>query len=180
MTVARTARFRASCTVCGVEFEPTPEQVSAVGGPYCGKRCVRTARQARRRAADRPPCAACGEPWEGIYHYGLALCVQCRTVAFQSCWRKRRWDTDPGTFALNDGTPLTGYHCDICEHWHTTTVRHVSLPEGYAERRDQIGAYLRSVGFDLDAARGWSTPPGSHTREESGSSGQDSSGTRPA
>lgn len=157
--IGKIATTTAPCAHCATPMTVQLDWLTHAGGPYCSPYCRNQARYARK---DRncPPCEACGEPATAGLNYGLRLCRICHSIAYRSCWRKRRWPTDPGAFVTADGWPMEGYACDLCPHWHTTTRKDVPVNPEYAERKQRLGQHLASIGFDVEAVRGWANRRG--------------------
>ena len=141
-TIAEIALFTAPCRHCGGRFHPRFAQVITGEVLYCPT-CV------------RPPCQACHHHRAGYATYGLHLCPQCRAVAFSSCWRKARYGADPGTRSFyDDGHPLYGYPCPLCQGWHLTKMPNAdTIPADYLDRQARLAALITRLGWCIDAAR---------------------------
>ena len=146
---------------CNIRFEVTPaDMLNPDSQPrFCGRSCRRTYRNARQdwiRSEINGPCKACGSTGQTLATYGLIICRPCRTVAWRSCWRKVQHLLEGDAIHdFNDGVPLSAYRCELCGLWHGTS--NAGDPdEQYEQRRRQVAAYLASVQFDINVARGWS------------------------
>lgn len=130
----------APCSNCGQQFEPTEHQLKSsswINCPACKN------------------CPACGDMRPaGPKPHGLPLCKRCRTIAWQSCWRKRVYPQDPGEQIHDDGMPVHPYRCAVCGKWHLTKIEAgADLGQDYTRRAAAIGRYFTRVGFDIDAHR---------------------------
>lgn len=143
------------CVVDGQRFEIKPENTHKIGTKhepiYCSPRCRRIASQQRQAARSDQPCPCCGRPYVRVPSYRSGLCATCSSVAWLACWKKvQRWDRDPGTIAMPDGHPLTGYACAICDGWHATS-RTTQPDREWTEAVRRVGAYLKKINFDSAA-----------------------------
>lgn len=141
---------------CGAEYDPTPHLLAHPGATqprYCTKNCRALARQARITAR-LGPCRACGSTDRVTSNLALVMCRQCAAVAYLSCFRKVQWPTAEAAEVVIDGKRLLSYRCELCLHFHGTN--NTGVPDGWADRVALIAAYIRSVGFDANVARGWS------------------------
>jgi hypothetical protein len=149
---------------CRKQFELTAQQIhNGAQKRYCGAECRANAAEMRdleRRGG--AVCGACGGSRRLRGSYGLLLCGPCRTVAYRSCWRKVPFPTAEAATKTDRSTPLFAYLCRLCSAWHATHID-AAMSDTYEDLLGQIGTYLRSVDFNLEAARGWSltlrTPP---------------------
>ena len=141
-TIAEIARFTAPCRHCRSLFHPRAAQVVTGEDLYCPA-CV------------HPPCQACHHHRASHPVYGLHLCRACATVAFSSCWRKTRYAADPGTRSYyDDGHPLYGYPCPLCQGWHLTKMPDGGgIPAEYRTRQAHLAALITRLGWRVDAAR---------------------------
>lgn len=136
---ATTEAQTAACNSCGTHFQPSQHQVKSSTWRNCPACRL---------------CLACGEPrGAGPKTYKLRLCTPCRTIAWQSCWRKQAHPENPGE-AIVDGGPLYPYHCELCGWWHRTKIPPgADLGSDYNARRLGLSVLIERIGFDIDAFR---------------------------
>lgn len=141
-TIAEIAHITAPCRHCARRFHPRPAQILNGESLYCST-CI------------RPQCQACQHSRATHPVYGLHLCPQCRVVAYSSCWRKGRYAADPGTTNFyDDGHPLYGYWCPLCQGWHLTKIRDVAdIPADYLARQAQLADLMKRLGWRVEDAR---------------------------
>lgn len=141
-TIAEIALFTAPCHHCRHRFHPRPAQVITGEVLYCP-------------ACEYPPCQACHLTRSNHPAYGLHLCQACAQVAYSSCWRKGRYGADPGTRSYyDDGHPLYGYSCPLCQGWHLTKIPSADdIPADYLARQGWLGELINRLGWRIDAAR---------------------------
>lgn len=138
---------------CGASFEPDPGlSPGATQQRYCTKACRAMARQ-DRVTARLGPCKACGSTDRVTTNLGLVLCQPCQAVVHLSCHRKIQYPTANAAEVTIGGKVLLAYECRICGHFHATNA--TGVPDGWPERVALIAAYIRSIGFDVNEARGW-------------------------
>jgi hypothetical protein len=138
---------------CGAEYDPDRTHPGATQQRYCSKVCRYLARTARV-SARFGPCRACGST-DGVHsNLTLILCRRCAAVAYTGCRRKVQYPTPEEAEVCIGGKQLLSYWCELCRHFHGTN--NTGVPDGWAERVALIAAYIRSVGFDANTARGWS------------------------
>ena len=135
----------ADCFTCGRPFEPTLHQVKSAARVNCEGCRV---------------CVACGQPRKaGPTPFGQRLCAPCRTVAWQTCWRKFASVQHPGRIVM-DGVALHVLACRLCGKWHATRIPpDADLGEHYTARLAVLAAWVAATGFDIDAHRDRVYPP---------------------
>ena len=122
------------------------------GGPvYCGTSCRVRARVERKAVRNGRCCSACGGP-ATVRMFGLEICLPCRGVAWQTCWRKRPHDVDPGEPVARDGVPMRSYRCPLCPFWHLTKDV-TGPPRDFLDAQARLSRLFAELSFDIDRHR---------------------------
>lgn len=150
--IALIATVTAPCSCCGRRFTPTSAQLTAGGGIYCRTTCRVQAQNERVAARKGSSCAACGGPWARMRHYGLEICMPCHGVAWQTCWRKRVLDHDPGLTVAADGVAMRAYDCPLCSFWHQTKDG-TQPPQDFLDAQVRLARLFAELSFDIDRYR---------------------------
>lgn len=145
------ASVTAHCSRCGSRVTPLPEQLMGGHPVYCGAKCRVRSSVERKAVRNGRRCAACGGP-ATVRMFGLEICLSCRGVAWQTCWRKRPHDADPGELVAQDGVLMRSYRCPLCPFWHMTKA--TSSPRAdFLAAQVPLARLFAEVSFDIDRYR---------------------------